>query len=179
AAAALSGEAEHLAGVQHQVRSDHGVHRGVAHPVVHVQAVDLQQRPAGEISGPNVTGPAEVRCDGARCACGAAADHGCSPSRRRTTGVTPSLNWRGTGPTAYLFTRLRVRPAARSRGLMNSSMPKLSSASAVPRKATARPGGSHHHQYPLTSALALCAQNSIVPQFQCAGLTRPRKAMAM
>ena len=48
AAAALPGQAEHLAAVQHQVRADHGVHRVLAQPVVHVQAGDLQQRLAGQ-----------------------------------------------------------------------------------------------------------------------------------
>ena len=72
----------------------------------------------------------------------AAADAGLG----RTTGVRPSSKRRGSPcPPDFLDWR-RVRPAARSRGLMNSSMPKLSSASEVPRKATASPGGMYHHQ---------------------------------
>ena len=68
-----------------------------------------------------------------------------------------------------------VSPADRSRGLMNSSMPKLSSARAVPSSATASPGGMYHHQYPLTWAFTDWAQNSMPPQLQCGSMfTRPR-----
>ncbi len=61
--------------------------------------------------------------------------------------------------------RIRVRPPVRSRGLTNSSMPKLISASAVPSSAMASPAGTNHHQAPCARACWPCAQNRIVPQF--------------
>ena len=79
-----------------------------------------------------------------------------------STGVKPT-RIRTVWPEAVLTL---VLPALRSRGLTNSSMPKLISDSAVPRNAMARPAGTNHHQAPWARACWLCAQNRIVPQFQ-------------
>ena len=48
--------------------------------------------------------------------------------------------------------------ASRRRGLPSSSMPVFSSTSAVPMSATARPGGTNHHQAPSCRACWLSAQ---------------------
>src|SRR4029077_6898050 len=80
---------------------------------------------------------------------------------------------------------LRVKPAARSRGLMNSSMPKFSSARPVPRTAMRMPGGAHHHHHPPRTALLAKPSRSISPQFHRPGgdevgdPANPRKAMTM
>ena len=78
----------------------------------------------------------------------------------------------------------RDSPALRSRGLMNSSMPKLRSARPVPSKATQMPGGAHHHHQPLRMALLAKPSRSMSPQFQRPGgeelgdPANPRKAIA-
>src|SRR6202012_6166629 len=51
------------------------------------------------------------------------------------------------GHTRRLAILVALR-ASRSRGGLSSSMPVLSSTSAVPRMATARPGGTDHHHAP-------------------------------
>ena len=58
-----------------------------------------------------------------------------------------------------------VSPDSRRRGLMNSSMPKFSSARPVPTRAMHMPGGTNQYHSPESGALLACAQNSIVPQF--------------
>jgi hypothetical protein len=66
----------------------------------------------------------------------------------------------GVMPCCLLASRssLRLSPAARSRGLMNSSMPKFSITRARMSRAMARPGGAHHHQAPLDVIASLdCA----------------------
>src|SRR5258708_19435361 len=78
------------------------------------------------------------------------------------TGVTPTAD-----PSlipAFLAARA-VSPAVRSRGLMNSSIPKLSRASPVPSNATQIPGGAHHHHQPPRTALFAKPSRSISPPF--------------
>ncbi len=67
-------------------------------------------------------------------------------------------------------------PACRSRGLMNSSMPKLTSDRAVPIRAMARPAGPNHHHELVSSALSAWAQYRIVPHDHCVTSVRPRNA---
>src|SRR5207249_8504046 len=99
----------------------------------------------------------------------------------RTIGVTPSVGRRLTW--AVLAAR-RERPAARSLGLMSSSMPKLRRARPVPSSATQTPGGAHHHHHPPRTALLANPSRSMSPQFHSPGgdevgePARPRKAMA-
>src|ERR1700687_3249583 len=97
-----------------------------------------------------------------------------------TTGVMQSV---GRRLMPAFRAALRDRPAARRRGLMNSSMPKLSSARPVPSMAMKRPGGPHHHHHPLRTALLANPSRSISPQFHRPGgddvgePARPRKAI--
>ena len=72
--------------------------------------------------------------------------------------------------------RARASSPTRSRGLAHSSIPKLSSASAVPRMAMAIPAGTNHHQAPCASACWLSAENRMVPQFQSDIPGTPMKA---
>ncbi len=81
AAAALPGEAEHLTGVQHQVRAGYRAHAGLAHPVVHGQPLDLQQRlPRQGRTASAVRVAADGGHRGDRCWRGPAPDHGFPPS---------------------------------------------------------------------------------------------------
>lgn len=88
------------------------------------------------------------------------------------TGVNPTR----MGTLSPLGARREPAPAVRSRGLTNSSMPKLIRLSAVPRNAMARPAGTNHHQAPCARACWPCAQNRIVPQFQVETDEMPMKA---
>src|SRR5260370_27090940 len=88
---------------------------------------------------------------------------GCFTLAERMTGVTPSV-------VLVLIPAFRaafaVSPAVRSRGLMNSSIPKLMRARPVPSAATHMPGGAHHHHQPPRTALLANPSRSISPQFQ-------------
>jgi hypothetical protein len=70
----------------------------------------------------------------------------------------------------------RVRPLLRNRGLTNSSMPKFTSARAVPSSAMATPAGTNHHQAPCARACWPWAQNRMVPQFHVEIDEMPMKA---
>src|SRR5690349_14284552 len=101
------------------------MHRLVTQPVVDVEATDLQNRlPHGRTPF-----PAAGRESG---------DGGAS------TGVKP-IRMRTVCPDAVLILDL---PMLRSRGLTNSSMPKLTRDNAVPSSAIASPAGTNHHQAP-------------------------------
>src|SRR5436305_1439731 len=98
------------------------------------------------------------------------------------TAVTPDV----VLPLVPAFLAARaVRPALRSFGLMNSSIPKLMSASPVPSIATQIPGGAHHHHQPPRTALFAKPSRSISPQFHSPGgdevgePARPRNAIAV
>ncbi len=77
-----------------------------------------------------------------------------------STGVRPSWGRRGSPARRAARRETPPDPAPRSRGLTNSSIPKLSSASPVPNNPTASPGGRNHHHSRCTcwAACALCAQ---------------------
>src|SRR5207248_11369231 len=64
---------------------------------------------------------------------------------------------------------LPVKPAMRSRGLMNSSRPKLRRASPVPSAATQTPGGAHHHHQPPLTAVFAEPPRSISPHLHSPG----------
>ena len=107
---------------------------------------------------------------------------GMTPTGRRcATGVKPSVERR---LMPAFFAVRRERPAARSRGLMNSSMPKLSNARPVPSRAMQIPGGAHHHHQPPRTALLAKPSRNISPQFHSPGgedvgePASPRNAMA-
>ena len=137
AAAALPGQAQHRAAVQGQVGVDDGVHHAGPGAVVHLQARAPRSAARRRSSGPRCRAwprPAR-RSPGLPVAAG-------RPDDRRQAEHEPARRDRLAGPLA----RRRDSPAARSRGLMNSSMPKFSSASEVPSRATSRPAGTYHHQ---------------------------------
>lgn len=77
-------------------------------------------------------------------------------------------------------TRIRTLQDApvsvRSRGLTNSSIPKLIRASDMPSSAMQSPAGTNHHHAPWASAWLDCAQNRTVPQFQLEMSATPMKA---
>src|SRR2546423_2272945 len=100
--------------------------------------------------------------------------------RALTTGVIPKTGLR----LSPAFRARLESPAVRSRGLMNSSIPKLRSARPVPSRATKRPGGAHHHHQPPRIALLAKPSRSISPQFHRPGGSavgapaRPRNEIA-
>src|SRR5260370_7678973 len=106
---------------------------------------------------------------------------GCFTLAERMTGVTPSVVL--VLIPAFLAA-FAVSPAVRSRGLMNSSIPKLMRARPVPSAATHMPGGAHHHHQPPRTALLANPSRSISPQFQSpagepvGAPARPRNATA-
>ena len=94
-----------------------------------------------------------------------------APGASYTTGVKPM---RGRMPR---LRRVRAfMPTLRSRGLTNSSIPKLMSVRAMPTSAMHRPAGTNHHQAPRCSARLFCAPYRMVPQFQSLGSPMPMKA---
>src|SRR5690242_17203710 len=99
----------------------------------------------------------------------------------RITGVSPSVVLTCAPALRAAFAD---RPEVRSRGLMNSSMPKFTSARPVPRSATQIPGGAHHHHQPPRTALLAKPSRSISPQFHnpagepVGEPARPRKEIA-
>src|SRR5882672_9262015 len=86
------------------------------------------------------------------------------PDRLDTARLTRLVRLRDTCARCAFLVPM---PAWRSRGLMNSSMPKLTNDSAVPMSAIASPAGTNHHQEPVSSALSACAQYRIVPHDHC------------
>ena len=113
AAAALPGQAEHLAAAQHQVGADHRVHGVVAEPVVHAQAADLEQdlgRCAGHALPGAADGPLRRPLPAPRCG---------DPAALRlreagSTGVRPSTSRLGSPRPACSAAGLpgQARPAA-------------------------------------------------------------------
>src|SRR5690242_12937648 len=99
----------------------------------------------------------------------------------RVTGVRPNVV---LTCAPALRAALADSPAVRSRGLMNSSIPKFTRARPVPSSATQMPGGAHHHHQPPRTALLAKPSRSISPQFhRPAGdpvgePARPRKEIA-
>ena len=145
AAAALTGKAHHLSTPQRQVALHDGVDSVDAQAVVDGETSDLQNHVRGARRASRPAG------DGAHPASfGALAE----PLRRGRTVVKPR---RGRAGMPNLRATLRESPPMRSRGLMNSSMPKLTSAKPVPTRAMQMPGGTHHHQNPLSTAPAALA----------------------
>ena len=120
------------------------VYRSLANAVVDREPNDLQRGVAGMAAAFTGIGVQYLdrvhRETSARCV------------RRRATGVNPS--W-GRRDRPVSLAALRDSPAARRRGLMNSSMPKLISARLVPSSAMQTPAGMYHHHWPLGDGLTL------------------------
>ena len=128
AAAALAGQAEHLAAVQGQVDVADARDGLVAEPVV-----DVRSRISSTGSVAAASAPRTRRC-GWSTALGARA-RSCRAASE-TTGVKPTR----IRMPALAASTLGLRPPLRRRGLTNSSMPKLISDSAVPSRAMAQAG---------------------------------------
>src|ERR1700729_951190 len=151
------------------------MHRVVAQPVVHAQAPDLEQ----DLGGAHRAAPGAARGAADDRAAGDPAAHD-ALREAGSTGVRPSTGRPGSPARRARRPAMPPEPP-RSRGLTNSSIPKLSSASPVPNSPTASPGGTNHHHSRCTcwAAWAPCAQYSIVPQLQWEVLITPRKDSAV
>src|SRR5579875_3182451 len=163
--------------MQGEVDVRHRVGSTRSFAVVHGQAGDLEDRglalPAAGAGGASAPGDRGATRRGA---------HRRVPAGRARTGVsvpssrTPS--GRSTRVRPWLFdarrTLRRDSPPARSRGLMNSSMPKFTRASPVPSRAMHSPGGTYHHHAPEVNASLFCTQYNIDPQLHVLMGPRPR-----